>query len=108
MKNKVTIMHCPECGTELHIAKNQKDFRCKCLNKIGVLKCGNELQLIKVEDMPAARKAKQVRCRDCFSCRQGSCTDNIRPKAKVDVNCSRICNRFIGGNNDKFTKNSTK
>lgn len=108
MKNKTTIMLCPECGTELHITNKHKEFRCKCLNKLTVLKFGTEIQLVKVEDAPAARKAKQVRCRDCLSCRQGSCTDNERPKAKVDVNCARICNRFIGGNNDKFTKDFAK
>lgn len=94
--SKKTIMLCPVCGTELHIT-NQREFKCKCLNKLMVLGSGNDRQLVKLEDAPAARKAKQVRCRDCLNCRQGSCIDIEKPKLKVDINCLRICNRFIGG-----------
>lgn len=98
--NKKIIMLCPVCGTELHIT-NQREFRCKCLNKFVVLGSGKDKQLIKAEDAPAARKAMQVRCRDCLSCRQESCTDNERPKRKIDINCLRICNRFKGGGDER-------
>ena len=93
--SKTTIMLCPVCGTELHIT-NQREFRCKCLNKLIVLGSGNDRQIIKIEDAPAARKAMQVRCRDCLNHRKGDCVNINKPKRNVDKDCLRVCKRFIG------------
>lgn len=93
LKKNVTVMLCPICRTELHIT-NQREFKCKCLNKLIVLGKGKDRQLVKLEDAPAVKKAMQVRCRDCINCRDGGCLDNDKPKIKTDMDCARICKRF--------------
>lgn len=96
-KNLIILL-CPVCGTELHVT-NQREFKCKCLNKLIVLGSGKDRQLVKLEDAPAVRKAMQVKCRECLNYRNGSCLDLEKPKIKVDPDCARICKRFsyIGG-----------
>lgn len=93
MKNNVTIKLCPVCGAELHIT-NHKQFKCKCLSKLLVLGSGKDMQVVKLEDGPAVRKAMQVRCRDCLSFRGGSCLDTDKPKMNTEPDTLRICKRF--------------
>ena len=94
MKN-LKIMLCPQCGTELHVT-NQREVKCKCLTKLAVLGSGRDRQLIKLNEVAAAKKARRVRCRDCLSCRNGDCVDIDKPRRYVDKDCLRVCKRFVG------------
>lgn len=92
MKN-LMIMLCPVCGTELHIT-NQREFKCKCLTKLIILGRGKDRQVVKLADAPAIKKAMQVRCRDCLSCRDGDCLDIEKPRRNIDKDCLRVCKRL--------------
>lgn len=97
---KPTILLCPVCGTELHIL-NQRKVKCLCLNRFEVLGTGRDKRLVPVEDVPAVKKAMQVKCKDCldfFPARNskvlGDCLSISGMRRNIDGNCIRICKKF--------------
>lgn len=97
---KPTIIPCPVCGTELHIL-NQKVVKCLCLNKFAVLGSGRDKQVIEIEQVPAAKKAMQVKCINCldfYPARNsdvlGDCLSIEDMKRNVNGKCIRVCKKF--------------